>query len=826
MLTTKTPDNIDSIPLKQIPSLVSANYGNIPGPAVRMKILRMVFDILGYDLSSDLAFALCSEPTAELVLSTAGGGKTTGAQIKAICEKIWRKGKSGNAMRGSNILCLVYNRHNIAPMEEKHREMVSRLRLANIKGLDIDDKINANTMHSFCDQWRKEYVAELGLIKYTLLQEDEAERLMNTVLLRILQKYNIKDKDHVSGAVLQLHNLARESLCSISDLKTTDKFIDIELDENILEEIVTTYEKMKSLKKKYDFTDMLVGVYKLFVSKPEVLQRVQKYFDYIIADEIQDFTPIMLKILHILVSDGTPLMCIGDDDQSIYKFRGADIYHTLNFADEFDGGEVYLLSRNRRCSAEVLKLAKQVIGENTLRYNKRIHGIKDGGLVEYIPYTSVESENINVLSKISQLSQGDLADSVVCYRERVSSLMITELLEENRIPFNVIGGYGAFSHELYRHVIQVLNLLELPMDPFCLLNLYKCTPMKKQQVYDALGYDAGTGKFKTDRDKVHFSRIDFGSAMSIKGLDKDLEFLAGLSYKMQKAPMIEYFDELFNMIKKYFWNFQKSMRNVPAEFDDFIEEKIYKMFNSEKTFSEVFADYSKRKRMCEINQTQRYGIKISTFHGLKGLEFKNVYILDLANSIFPNYSYIDSKEYDEQTKLLLKECETCLYYVAVTRAKENLYLYYNETDPSRYVSLYNPLAKKVSGISEEDYYYKVAQQERNLQSMHNFEQEKLASVSKEEDIQVSTETSEYDVEETILEDEFDPFSTEEDEFDPFSDADTSGCAVAPILKNESSVKMDLQDTSNEKVALDSFEVSAASAGEKKFGSYLSNLLDF
>lgn len=816
MLTTKTPDNIDSLDLKQVVPLVSANYGDVPKPAVRMKIIKMVFDILGYDLSSDLAFALCSEPTAELVLSTAGGGKTTGAQIKAICEKIWRRGKSGNAMRGSNVLCLVYNRHNIAPMEEKHREMVSRLRLANIKGLEIDDKINANTMHSFCDQWRKEYVAELGFVKYSLLQEDEAERLMNTVLLRILQKYNIHDKDHVAGSVLQLHNLARESLCSVSDLKTSDKFLDIELDEEILEEIVSTYEKMKKLKKKYDFTDMLVGVYKLFVNKPEVLKRVQKYFDYIIADEIQDFTPIMLKILHILVSDGTPLMCIGDDDQSIYKFRGADIYHTLNFADEFDGGEVYLLSRNRRCSKEVLSLAKQVIGENTLRYNKQIRGIKDGGLVEYIPFTSVESENISVLNKVASLSQADLADSVICYRERVSSIMISELLEENRIPFNVIGGYGAFSHELYRHVIQVLNLLELPMDPFCLLNLYKCTPMKKQQVYDALGYDAASGKFKTDRDKVHFSRIDFGSAMTIKGLDKDLEFLAGISYKIQKTPMIDYFDDLFKMIKKYFWNFQKSVRNVPEEFDTFIEEKIYKMFNSDKTFSEVFADYSKRKRICEINQEQKYGIKISTFHGLKGLEFKNVYILDLTNSIFPNFSYIDSKKYDDQTKLLLKECETCLYYVAVTRAKENLYLYYNETDPSRYVTLYNPRVKHIAAITEEQYYTQKAAEESNLQSMEAFTS--VPVIAETEETQ-KTEKPVTEVEEISDDfDEFDPFADEEDTFDPFADEEELS---APYRKEPESAE--LKDS---QVELDSINVSAESKSSKKFGSYLNNLLDF
>ena len=818
MIDTKTPDNIDEYSIDDVYKLVKDQEGlGLPSPRARLRVIKMIFDILGYDLTSDLALALCAEPKAQLVLSIAGGGKTTGAQLKAICEKIWRKSKHNKDanIRGNNILCLVYNRHNVQPMIDKHRELVSRLRLAPIKGFDIDDNINASTMHSFCDQWRKENVAALGLMGYTLLTDDESERLLHTVANRIFQKYEIKDKSNVVPNILSLHNLAKESLCPIRDLEGTDKFIDIELDVEILEEISELYEKMKKMKKKYDFTDMLVGVYKLLVERPEIVENVQKYYDYIIADEVQDFTPIMLKILHILISDGTPLMCIGDDDQSIYKFRGADIYHTLHFSEEFDGGEVYLLSRNRRCRENILKLGNQVISENKLRYKKQMRGVKPGGVVEYVPYNSVESENLNVFSKIRALSEAELDDSVVCYRERVSSIMLAELLEENKIPFHVISGYGAFSHELYAHVIHVLNLLESPLDPYCLLNLYKCTPMKKSQVQQALGFNPEKGRFVGDREKVHFAKIDFGAAMNIKGLDKDMEFLAQVSAIMPKVPMSAYFDELFKRIKKYFWNYQKGVRGLPEVYDDFIEDKIYKIFNVDKTYAEVFADFSKRKDLCRINQQQKYGLAISTFHGLKGLEYSNVFILDLDDTIFPNFNFIERKSYDEATKQLLKECETCLYYVAVTRAKDNLYLYYNESSPSRYVTLYNPdlRGKHFENITETANYMKLFEAESVVDSIAEVA-EVLSEVSVIDDSFDSFDSFDSLIEEdVVVEEENCKTDTEvaDDYFSDIFDSFEDDCEDSEVSQSSTS-----------ELEKDSVELN----GSGTFNSFLSNLLDF
>lgn len=689
MLETKTPSNIEDMSLNDVVQLLNNDVQNdcVPPPLNRMKIIRMVYQILGYNLSSDLALALCAEPTAKLVIAPAGGGKTTSSQINAICEKIWRKSTrySNRNIRGDKILCLVYNKHNVKPMIDKHRMLVNRLKVANIKGLDIDDEINAATMHSFCDQIRKENVAKLGLMGFHLLNDVEAAHLMKNVKDRVLAKYNLRNNPSEHD-ILSLYTYAKESMLTVSALQETDKFLDINLDVDKLTEIFELYEKMKMLKRKYDFTDMLTKIYELFLRDPIVLQATQRYYEYIIADEIQDFTPIMMNILQLMVNNGTPLMCIGDEDQGIYNFRGADIYNTLNFTDKFEDSAVYSLTKNRRCAKKILDYAKSVISDNKLRYQKVITGVKAGGEISLQPYNTLEGEHLKLMSFLEKLDEKDIMDSVICYRERSSSIMITELLAEKKIPFYVISGYSAYSHILYKDLIGVLDALEAPFDKNLSLALYKVLPIKRDKLFNIFKYDDVNHRFKDDT-KQHFANYDYGDAMSVNGFASTMEVLKDLSLKLRTETMDNIFPTVFNLLSKYHWKRIKYDRagQKLGEYDNFIEMRVDKVFNQHKTYKQVSEELNKKIEFCRRNEQTRSGIAISTFHGLKGLEFTNCYLLDLDNGIFPNNALIDSKPYTEDTKDALKECNTRLYYVAITRAKENLYLFYNEDNPTKYV---------------------------------------------------------------------------------------------------------------------------------------------
>ena len=702
LFKTETPPDIDKYSVDEVYKLIQDPEGsNLPKPIKRLKIIQILFEILGYDLSPDLALALASEPNAQLIIATAGGGKTTGSQIKVVLEKLWRQSKRGGKLSGDKVLSLVYNRHNVAQMKEKHAAIVSRIALSGIKGFDVDPNINAATMHSFCDQIRTMFVAKIGMLNYKLLDNNEAIKLMDTVKVSILNKFSIRGSNARAEDLITLYNYYRESMIPVEKIDGLDQSVDVPLDTEVVIEIFKLYNTMKKMKKKYDFSDMLNSVYEFLKNNPDDLKQVQKYFDYIVADEVQDFTPIMMSLLQLFVSDGTPLLCIGDEDQGIYNFRGADIYNTLDFESKFNDGKVYSLSQNRRCAANILELAKKVISENDLRFDKQLLGIRPGGLVQYVSYNTVAGENIQVLDQLKKMSTDELYETIVCYREKNSSIMLAELLENEGVPFNVLSGFTPFSHPLFRDVIAVMDALESPLDRKCMLNLYKVLPITREQMQYAAGYNPKTKKFD-DVEQMPFWRLDYGSAYNRAGFGDCMELLKTISMGIGKIPMKNYFNTLLSMICKYHWNFiRKSRENLEA-YDDYIESKVKTIFDVDYLYKEVYNRFSQRKDICRRNQEGRVGVTLSTFHSLKGLEYKNVIIMDMDDSIFPKFSMLESRDYTEMQKKALKECETRLYYVAVTRAKDNLYIYYNQDNPSRYVALYKDDSKSTVSTDTSD----------------------------------------------------------------------------------------------------------------------------
>ena len=702
LFKTETPPDIDKYSVDEVYKLIQDPEGsNLPKPIKRLKIIQILFEILGYDLSPDLALALASEPNAQLIIATAGGGKTTGSQIKVVLEKLWRQSKRGGKLSGDKVLSLVYNRHNVAQMKEKHAAIVSRIALSGIKGFDVDPNINAATMHSFCDQIRTMFVAKIGMLNYKLLDNNEAIKLMDTVKVSILNKFSIRGSNARAEDLITLYNYYRESMIPVEKMDGLDQSVDVPLATEVVIEIFKLYNTMKKMKKKYDFSDMLNSVYEFLKNNPDDLKQVQKYFDYIVADEVQDFTPIMMSLLQLFVSDGTPLLCIGDEDQGIYNFRGADIYNTLDFESKFNDGKVYSLSQNRRCAANILELAKKVISENDLRFDKQLLGIRPGGLVQYVSYNTVAGENIQVLDQLKKMSTDELYETIVCYREKNSSIMLAELLENEGVPFNVLSGFTPFSHPLFRDVIAVMDALESPLDRKCMLNLYKVLPITREQMQYAAGYNPKTKKFD-DVEQMPFWRLDYGSAYNRAGFGDCMQLLKKISMGIGKIPMKNYFNTLLSMICKYHWNFIRKSRENLEVYDDYIESKVKTIFNVDYLYKEVYNRFSQRKDICRRNQEGRVGVTLSTFHSLKGLEYKNVIIMDMDDSIFPKFSMLESRDYTEMQKKALKECETRLYYVAVTRAKDNLYIYYNQDNPSRYVALYKDDSKSTVSTDTSD----------------------------------------------------------------------------------------------------------------------------
>lgn len=689
--TTLTPDNINELSEREILDLVEDKPG-LPSKRNRLEIIKMVYEILGFDLSNDILLTLLAENKAQLCLATAGGGKTTFAQIKIVLEKLWRKSKNIKSKKidGNNILCLVYNKHNKKDMIEKQRQFVAKINLSTPDSINLDDKINACTMHAFCNLWRGTYVIPMGLANYNLITEKAIESLFQTSLRVNLKKFDLDGgKNSLSieninvDNLIQLYNYQRETMLDLEDLTNTDNFIDLGLSIDFIKSIFDSFNALKTRKRVYDFTDMLKCFYDLISTNKEVLKNIQSFYDYIVADEVQDFTPIMWKILHLLVSDGTPLLCIGDEDQNIYSFRGADIYNTIKFNENFNDSATFLLSHNRRCREKILNAARNVISKNTLRFNKKLSCVKSGGEIEFVPYVQQQGSYFKLLNQIKKMGNSELESTVIAYREKDTSAIFIEYLANADIPFYVISGYKPYSHELYKHLFNILDLMEMPADSHCLLNLYKVLPISKADNYRLLDYDPKTFTFGKNYVRSEFKNIEYGKFYGYRGFSNVMQELVNISDMIESAPMKKYFPLLFYYFKMYFWEYKKKINNNPI--DDVFEEYVYNLFNTDLTYEEFSNKMQFRRDLLNRYAETQTGLAVSTFHGLKGLEFDTVFLINLDNDIFPNYSLIDSKEYPDNLKLVLKESERRLFYVALTRAKNKLVLYYNESNPTLFL---------------------------------------------------------------------------------------------------------------------------------------------
>ena len=691
MFKSDTPSDINERSVDSVLELIHDREGLLmPSTKVRMNYVKMLYDVLGYNLSADVALALISEPSAELVLAPAGGGKTTWSQIKAIEQKLIRRTVKNpkKKINGSKILCLVYNTHNVDDMKLKHAHMVNKLTAAGIKGLEIDDQINATTMHSFCEFIRKLFVAKMNLVGASKMDDGQAQSYMRRA---VKLQYKI---DHIDGAekvnvtrMLELYTLCKETLSSVDKLIYTDCFVDLGLSVELLNKIFTRFDGIKEKSRKYDFIDMLYKVWELLSKDESALAEVQKYYDYVIADEVQDFTPLMWEILRLFVNNGTPLTCIADEDQNIYQFRGASVDDVLKFKDRFPGGQIFTLSENRRCRAKILEEAKRVISENTMRFDKQIIGQKPGGTIRLVPYNSEESQIISVVKELKKLSADELNETVICYRNINCSQLLTDVLAEENIPMNCIKACQPYSHELYSHFMGVLTALEMPCDRQAYKCLWKVLPVKKSEFFEAIGFSPEHNKFKTPDDKVHFAKINYGKLMNYNGFADAIKTLSMISEIIATASMSTIYPVISRMLNMYFWNYKRSV-NETEWLDDIFEKRVEKKLNVKETFASVFGDIQHAKSSASADTRVGAGVSLSTFHSLKGLEFKRVFVIDMDNDVFPNFPLIEYKKYPKNVERDLKEAETRLWYVAVTRAIDELIVYYFESNPSKYVQDY------------------------------------------------------------------------------------------------------------------------------------------
>jgi Superfamily I DNA and RNA helicases len=447
--------------------------------------------------------------------------------------------------------------------------------------------------------------------------------------------------------------------------------------DDLFRQIYNEYQQTLRQRRRLDFDDMMVYCYELFTKRSDILARWQDKFKYLLVDEFQDINKIQYDIVRMLAAPLNNLFVVGDDDQSIYRFRGARPEIMLQFPKDYKGAKVIVLNHNYRCTKNILGAAQQVIRENKVRYEKQLLTDNQGGdALEIKEFKTSREQSLYTLKQIQKyLNEGyEFNDIAILFRTNMGSRMSVNLLMEYEIPFILKDRLpNLFEHWIARNMIAYLRFAmgeHLRRDFLMIMNRPN-RYISREAVYERIVSFEELYKFYEDKTWM-CERLELFESQ-LNQVNKMPPFAAinyirhGIGYeqylkeyaqfrKLKVEELYEVLDELQETAKPF---------KTAAEWFDFIE--AYKV-NLEKQNKE--------------QQAQDVGIVLSTLHSAKGLEYKKVFLLDVNEGVIPYHKATLNENIEEERRL---------FYVGMTRAKENLHIYYTqkrfdkELVPSRFI---------------------------------------------------------------------------------------------------------------------------------------------
>lgn len=451
--------------------------------------------------------------------------------------------------------------------------------------------------------------------------------------------------------------------------------------EDTFRSVYQRYQQRLSRENLIDFDDMLVYCYQLFLQRPDILAQWQKHYRYILVDEFQDINKLQYQVVRMLAEPRQNLFIVGDDDQSIYRFRGAKPEIMLNFQKDYPGAAVMLLDENFRSSGSVVKASSRLIRENKRRFDKQIRCLKEpGSPVELKDFKNQEQEALYLIQCIrDSLEQGyAYEDMAVLTRTNTGGRLAAEKLMEFQIPFQMRDRLP----NLYEHWIarDVLSYIRLALGIRQRKDFLQIMNRPKRYI----------SRECVDTEQISFDRLCTwyeDKPWMVRRIDKLEEDLKRMQYMTPFAAVnyIRYGIEYEAFLKEY-----AELRRVKLEtLTEVLEElqQSAKGFKTHLQWLEHIEEYGEtlEKQQSSLNREGKEGITFSTLHSAKGLEFREVFILDVNETVIPHRKAMMEADLEEERRLL---------YVGMTRAKERLHLFYTKEryskriEPSRFLEVF------------------------------------------------------------------------------------------------------------------------------------------
>lgn len=553
-----------------------------------------------------------------------------------------------------NILAITFTNKAAGELRERLTAMLGEEAL----------NINASTFHSACVRILRSEIEAMGYGRdFTIYDSDDSQRMIKSVMAEI----DISEKQFAPRMVLSEISAAKDKMITPEQMRE-DAGQDYR--KKVISRLYALYQQRMMTANALDFDDILTVTTELFDKFPEVLEKYRNRYKYIMVDEYQDTNHVQFKLVSQLSGGHCNLCVVGDDDQSIYKFRGANIENILGFEAQFDGAKVIRLEQNYRSTQTILDAANSVISNNVGRKSKKLWtaGAKGEKIYWYKAVDETDEANFVAQTILDFYKEtGTYSDSAVLYRMNAQSNAVERMFVKCGIPYRIYGGMRFYDRKEIKDITSYLSFINNPND---MLRFRRIINEPKRGIGDStvaliedISRDLKISPYEVLRTCEEYAPLS-KKVNALKSVYKMFEYL---TEKADELPLDEFLDELLE--KTGYLESLKALENGDTKIEN-VEElrsSIVQYMNeadepSLSGFLEEVALYSEADR----DDGSDNKVTLMTVHSAKGLEYKNIFVIGLDDGIFPS-----SRSFDSEADM---EEERRLAYVAITRAKERLYL--------------------------------------------------------------------------------------------------------------------------------------------------------
>lgn len=592
-----------------------------------------------------------------LILAGAGSGKTR-VLTHRTAYLIEEKG-----VNPYNIMAITFTNKAAGEMRERIDQLVGY----------GSESIWVSTFHSTCVRILRRHIDRIGFdTNFTIYDSDDQKTLMKDICKRL----NVDTKIYKERSLLAAISKAKDELVDPQEFSLRAAASG-DFAKRKQAEIYREYQDALRRNNALDFDDLIVKTVELFKTDDQVLDYYQERFRYIMVDEYQDTNTAQFELISILARKYKNLCVVGDDDQSIYKFRGANIYNILNFEKHFPEAVTIKLEQNYRSTQNILNAANGVIANNKGRKEKKLWTENQKGeLVHFKQYDTEYDEADGVVSRINFLAMRGVQykDMAILYRTNAQSRIFEEKLKQKNIPYAIVRGISFYDRKEIKDLMSYLKVVDSGMDD---LSVKRIINVPKR----------GIGQTTINRLQEFAILNQMSFLDAVFNADEIPEVARALAKLHKFADMIEEFREYaseheISELLEHILDVTQYRAELEAEGTD---ESISRLEDIEELFNDIayyeeeeenpnLRDFLAEKDMYTLNagidnlEDENNKVLLMTLHNAKGLEFNNVFLGGMEEGVFPGFGAMmsgDESEIEEERRLC---------YVGITRAKERLFL--------------------------------------------------------------------------------------------------------------------------------------------------------